>query len=128
MASPYLVYVASKIIDPSLDEAQYSKWYQEHHIPDIIKSGSLYRAAWYRSVHKESEMQWLAVYKCHDFEFMTVPEKLNAIPKSHALLGEGNMVWDVASFDMRHYELQSAHEASKLGQGESSFRKLGNHY
>lgn len=118
MSWSYLVYINSKVTDSSLDEESYNQWYQQFHIPDILKSGSVAMASWYRALPKES---WLALYYCHDFKFMTDPEKLNAIPKTHPLLSaEGKKVWEVASFDMRHYELRANTAAMEHEHGNNS--------
>ncbi|KAF4760401.1 hypothetical protein N7455_001169 [Penicillium solitum] len=105
MATPYLVFVGSYITSPTLNPEDYDKWYLKHHCRDVMYGGGIPSAAWYHALQADSKNQRLVLYNCKDFDFMLIPEKLDAIPKTHELLENGKHLYDVAQLDPRHYEI-----------------------
>ena len=123
MATPYLVFVGSYITSPTLNPEDYDKWYLEHHCRDVMYGGGIPSAAWYHALQADSKNQRLVLYNCKDFDFMLIPEKLDAIPKTHELLENGKHLYDVAQLDPRHYEIATPSVAKAIAKGETRISK-----
>jgi hypothetical protein len=116
MASPLVIYMNSKPTHPKLDDKAYGEWYKNHHIPDIIKTGTCDRAALYFSPQEDNPKRWLALYEVPDFKVMDPAVSAN-IPLTHELIPDGKPFWEVGEFDGRQYELASVYDPSGNGKG-----------
>jgi hypothetical protein len=71
-SKPGLLYVASKVVDPSLSEVAFFDWYENIHIPDIFKSGGASKATrWFALDPKSAKRPNLLTYPVEDTDFFT---------------------------------------------------------
>ncbi|PYH70853.1 uncharacterized protein BO88DRAFT_486923 [Aspergillus vadensis CBS 113365] len=104
MSSPQLwLYASSRLRDPTVTDENFSQWYQEHHVPDVLKTGSVTKGEFFRRLGPQKQFRWLAAYDCDDLDFME-PENFARIPKTHSMLGTTKSCLEIAEFDTRIFQ------------------------
>lgn len=74
-SDPGLLYVNSKIIQPEkLSNERYTRWYEETHIPDILKTAGIDEAHRWQALDPAAERPYLALYPLNDIGFLQSPE------------------------------------------------------
>jgi hypothetical protein len=96
--TPGLLYVNSKITEPSLSAETFTKWYNEIHVPDILATSGFKSA--FRYYGKGSDLPFLALYPLEDVNFLESRE-FHSIPSTSEILPKTGLSFDVASFDVR---------------------------
>lgn len=104
MSSSHLwLYASSRLRDPTVTDGVFSQWYQEHHVPDVLKTGSVRKGEFFRAIGPQKQFRWLAAYDCDDLDFME-PENFARIPKTHSMLGTTKSCLEFAEFDTRIFQ------------------------
>ncbi|OOG00302.1 hypothetical protein ASPCADRAFT_135845 [Aspergillus carbonarius ITEM 5010] len=115
MAAPqFWLYAQSRLNDPTVKDEAFRKWYQEYHVPDVLRTGSVSRGEFYEAIHPDKQYRWLAAYRCDDLDFMQ-PESFARIPKTHTSLGTTKSCMEIAEFDTRLFQ-----QSFVLKNGEDS--------
>lgn len=115
VTGPGLLYVNSKITDPSLSPELYKKWYEEIHIRDIFERKGIASAFRYYSTSPDSvERPYLALYPLEDVSFLT-SAAFKSIPVNSELLPKQKPIFEFADFDTRYYT-----HVKTISKGQSS--------
>ena len=81
------------------DEAKFNKWYNEVHIPMLMKFKGIKKVTRYKVLGESQEKgQYLAVYEYDSQETMNA---LNASPEFKAAIDEMNETWKGQMFDLK---------------------------
>lgn len=103
MAVPGLLYANAKITDDRLTPEVLDKWYEEIHIPDVLKTSGFESAIRYKSRDPNAERPYLALYPIKDINFLKTDE-FKTIPGHSPLLpGPSHLIYDFVHFDVRVY-------------------------
>ncbi|KAK4496019.1 hypothetical protein PRZ48_013288 [Zasmidium cellare] len=106
---PGLLYVNSKIIQPDkLSPEQYTRWYEETHIPDIFQTAGIDQAYRWQALDPAAERPYLALYPLKDTNFLQSSE-FKAIPVEEDEL-PGTKIFNLANFDTRYYKFVQLYE------------------
>jgi hypothetical protein len=124
LSGPGILWINSKVTDPaSLPVENFTKWYEQVHIPDIIAAGSKLPSegivsSWrYKCLDTSRPAPFLAVYKVPDMGFLQSPE-FKGIPMTHESLPDNGPIHRFAEFDARflgHVETWSSKSANGKG-------------
>jgi hypothetical protein len=116
--NPGLLWVNSKITTPdTLSDADFNKWYNTVHIPDIFKTSQMNSAFRYKSIDPSATSPYLATYPVPDVtwlggeEFMSIPVKSDCFP------GPSHNCFDFVNFDTRFYEFIHSYEKPGVQSG-----------
>lgn len=128
-SGPGLIYASSHITNPDLTPTVFNKWYNEHHINDILATNCVSHAARWECADKDPATavdQYLATYRVPDLQSLQGAE-FASIPMTHELLpggskaGQGGRTChESVDFDTGIYELVEVFEKEKHDQGKSS--------
>lgn len=65
--NPGLIWCNSKVTRPAeVSNKEFSRWYSERHVPDVIATGLIQEAYRYVSVDLDADVQFLALYYAED--------------------------------------------------------------
>lgn len=116
--APGLIFCRSKP-KPSLLTSVYNKWYSEIHVPDVLASGAIAKAARYRCRDDGYPIPYLAVYDVPDLtrlqsrEFAAIPMTSDLLPNPqrpcHAYV----------DLDTRFYAYVDEYVVGEVKDGES---------
>lgn len=116
---PGCLYVQSKISKPDiLDENTFLKWYDEHHIPDMLRTSAVKSAFRFQDIDSEAGKPYLVIYPLNDLGFLSSDEFRNVSVQGDPLPGAGN-VFDMADFDARFDSLIQVYDPTEKGKGVS---------
>ncbi|KAK3332387.1 hypothetical protein B0T19DRAFT_457059 [Cercophora scortea] len=121
MSSPFskepkagLAYVQSRISSPSLSPETYRKWYEEAHIPDVLRACAPNIVSAHRfhsSDTAKTDYPYLTLYPVRDTAWLRTDDcSFFRVDLHHELLPgpsdspERGFIFDVARFDFRFYE------------------------
>ncbi|PYH88613.1 hypothetical protein BO71DRAFT_467507 [Aspergillus ellipticus CBS 707.79] len=99
----YWLYTASHVRDPRVKDEAYSQWYQDHHVPDVMRAGSISKGSFYKNLSPTSGFRWLAAYDCADLDVLK-PQNVAKIPKKHECLGTDRSCLEFAEFDIKQFQ------------------------
>lgn len=144
MLSPYLLRVISK--PTKVDGEQWTKWYLDEHVPDLINSETAVRAGFYHAfddfdlstktpanskqtklrdqqlnhtdIEPPGEKRFLAMYQT-EFEDPFATENMKKVRLQSDML-PGREVMASAEFDVRVYKLIENYDPKGLGEGSLS--------
>ena len=127
ISGPGILFVNSKIARNDLiDEKLYLQWYDEDHIPEILKTSGVRSALRFKDVNGDkAEMPYLAMYPMEDIGF-TQSEEFRKIKVHSPMLPGQNSIYDLCDFDVRVYKLVQVFEPKGNKKGKlaiSSFCK-----
>jgi uncharacterized protein (TIGR02118 family) len=95
--SRYLNIVATECVPG--DEAKFNKWYNEVHIPMLMRFKGIKKVTRYKVMGESKEKgQYLAIYEYDSQEAMSA---LNASPEFKAAIDEMNETWKGQMFDLK---------------------------
>jgi hypothetical protein len=118
---PGLLYVNSKIDSAKISPEVFTKWYEDEHIPDILRSSGMNSAYRYYTNPKEkapNSRPYLALYPLEDVFFLQT-EEFNSIPVHSDLVpSSGRCIFDVADFDVRYYTNLGKVDSQSEGSGK----------
>ncbi|ORY58789.1 uncharacterized protein BCR38DRAFT_477628 [Pseudomassariella vexata] len=102
---PGLMFVASSVVDPNrTSDALFTKFYNEEHLPDVIRSGRTRFALRYKSTNPDSTMPYMAIYPVEDYHQMDLEENLRFAEQTRqSFVFEGADVFDLVNFEIRPY-------------------------
>ncbi|KAK5717026.1 hypothetical protein LTR17_016168 [Elasticomyces elasticus] len=119
--NPGLLFVNSKITRPDeLSDDAYTKWYEEVHIPDILKTSGISEASRFLSIDPKSERPYLALYPLEDLDFLQTDEFFS-IPVHHDSIPGSHAIFDFGDFDTRYYKFVQHYEAENAKSGQPNF-------
>ncbi|KAK3682199.1 hypothetical protein B0T22DRAFT_278861 [Podospora appendiculata] len=106
---PGLAYVQSRITSPALTPETYRKWYEEVHIPDVLRACAPHITSAHRFLSPSPEKTtypYLTLYPIRDTAWLRTADcSLFRVPLHHDLLPSADrFIFDVAAFDFRFYE------------------------
>lgn len=115
MANPALLFVTSRILDPTVTpDPQFNKMYNEEHLPDVLTYTPQITtlALRYKNSNPSSPHPYLALYPLQDTSFFTTGtlEKLTADTR-HSRTFNGQDILQLVHFDPRPYEKIQSFEA-----------------
>lgn len=121
---PGLLYVNSQIDSAKISPEVFTKWYEDEHISDILRTSGMNSAYRYYTTSTEEAKEeepnsrpYLALYPLEDISFLET-EEFKSIPVHSDLVPtEGRCIFDVADFDVRYY--------TSLGREESQSAEIG---
>ncbi|KAH7025153.1 uncharacterized protein B0I36DRAFT_367037 [Microdochium trichocladiopsis] len=91
-AGPGLIYASSHITSPDLTPDVFNRWYNEHHIPDVLATGAVSHAARWEVADRDPATRgpdpYLATYRVPDMRALQ-GEAFARIPMTHELLPGG---------------------------------------
>jgi len=108
MPTPGLLYVLSK--PKGIDEALFTKWYDEVHVPDVIASGGFKTGTRYKAFNPKEvagSKEYLAIYPTDDVNFFNSKEFENLPLHDKMLENKDNKdgsAGAVIDFEQRRYE------------------------
>jgi len=104
MSQKGILWAASKIKNTdSVSPATYGKWYNEVHVPDVLKTSQIHSAFRYKNIDPSSERPYLALYPVGDTNFVDSKE-FAEIPVTSDLFPGGRSVYEFADMDARFYD------------------------
>ncbi|CAK7215426.1 hypothetical protein SCUCBS95973_002468 [Sporothrix curviconia] len=112
-----ILWINSKVTDPlSLPVDEFTRWYEDVHIPDIIaaRDGGIISSWRYQCTDAGRAAPYLAVYKCPNMGFIQSTE-FKSIPMTHHSLPGNGPIHRFADFDARflkHVETWSSPDAA----------------
>jgi hypothetical protein len=120
--SPYLLWVNSRPINKTT-EAQWTEWYTEEHIPDLVNHHASTRACLYTETHEfpgartdgKNEKKFLALYQSDFAEPLKSKEYLDIRTTSEIL--PGKVIHGAGDFNARNYELIQDYDPNNIGEG-----------
>ncbi|KAI1845264.1 hypothetical protein JX266_008574 [Neoarthrinium moseri] len=119
ISGPGCLYVESKISRSDiLDEATYTKWYEEDHIPEILETSGIKSARRFRDIDPNADTPFLAIYPLEDVAFLTSDEFRQISVKSD-LLPDTGLVYSLADFGVRYDNLIQVYDPTKKGKGHT---------
>ncbi len=62
------MYAAST--DGDLSDSDYRTWYQLQHIPDVLRTGSVDKGAFYHATQPGNLTKWPVTYHCYDIDLV----------------------------------------------------------
>jgi antibiotic biosynthesis monooxygenase (ABM) superfamily enzyme len=62
---PTVLFVVKATIPPDKEDA-FNRWYNEEHVPDVLKFRGLVSAHRYKAIEGEDKYQYMAVYEFQD--------------------------------------------------------------
>jgi hypothetical protein len=115
-----MVWVNSKITNTSaITPSNFSKWYEEVHIPDMLKAG-VKTAFLYKNIDPKADRPWFALYLIPEMALLSTKE-FGAIPMTSDFFDIPSKRGDeVADFDGRVYEFIQSYEKEGVKPGEWS--------
>ena len=115
-----LVWVNSKITNTSaITPSNFSKWYEEVHVPDMLKAG-VKTAFLYKNIDPKADRPWFALYLIPEMALLSTKE-FGAIPMTSDFFDIPSKRGDeVADFDGRVYEFIQSYEKEGVKPGEWS--------
>ena len=117
-ATAGLLYVLTKIKDPSFSEENFNKWYSTVHIQDINASGLSDLAIRYKNVNPAARWPYLAVYRVPDIAKFNDKNITGSIPMTHELLPAGKNWKDLLESDSRPFTVLQKFEGQIKKEGE----------
>ncbi|KXL44410.1 hypothetical protein M433DRAFT_155048 [Acidomyces richmondensis BFW] len=119
--NPGLLYVNSKITKPNeLSPENYTKWYEQVHIPDIFKTSGIKEASRWKNIEPAGERPYLAMYPLEDLDFLQTDE-FKAIPVHDEQLPGSHAIFDFADFDTRYYKWVQTYEPKNTKENQPNF-------
>lgn len=119
ISGPGILFVESGISQPDvLDEKTFMKWYDEDHIPEILRTSGVSSARRFKSVDTTVDKPYLSMYAMNDLSFVLGEEFKNISVHSDILPGSG-ICYDLAEFQLRFDTLIQVYDPLKKGKGES---------
>ncbi|KAL3471349.1 hypothetical protein BJX99DRAFT_263369 [Aspergillus californicus] len=121
MAPPQaLLYVTSRVrAPPRISSEDFNAWYDNEHVPDILKTSGVNAAYRYNACAARSG-PYLAVYPVRDMQFFGSQEYLTIPTSSDTLPGPTHLCFDIADFDSRAYATLAEIEDPDMPPGPSS--------
>jgi hypothetical protein len=110
MPTPGILWVSSKIANPSLLPDTFRKWYDEVHVPHILETSGMKTAFRYEAIDSNAERPFFAYYPVKDIAFLASDEFYKIPLTSDLLPGPSHSVFASADFDMRYYEWVQTYE------------------
>jgi len=127
MSGKGLMFVNSRITSPLLDEATFLKWYDEDHIPEILATGGMPTAIRFIDEGARAQLKdhgndspspaarpYLHVYPVQDVAFFRTSQFAD-IGVTSDLLPGSKLVYDLADFDVRFYNLVQVYDPTNKG-------------
>ena len=114
MAGDDLLFAFSHITNHSLTDETYNEWYDAVHIPDLLKTSGITRAYRYRNTTSDPP-PYLAIYPT-TIAFLQTPEVMS-IPMSSDMLPASHYLFDIVSYDTRHYKHIQTFEPPNIKPG-----------
>jgi hypothetical protein len=113
-----LVWVNSKITNTSaITPSNFSKWYDEVHIPDMLKAG-VRTAFLYKNIDSKADRPWFALYLIPEMVLLSTKE-FSSIPMTSDFFDVPSKRGDeVADFDGRVYQFIHSYEKEGVKPGE----------
>jgi hypothetical protein len=125
LSGPGILWINSKVTKPDkLSVEEFTRWYEEVHIPDIIaaKPGGIIASWRYQCLDPERTAPFLAVYSCPDLAFLQSAE-FKAIPMTHDTLPGNGPIHLFADFDARFYKRVHVYETEQTKPGRVFLKK-----
>jgi hypothetical protein len=105
-----LFFVKSAISNKSLSDTAFNKWYDEVHVPDVVKTSGVTSAFRYKSIDPAAEKPYLALYAIPDISFCD-SEEFNSIPiNDDCFAAPKHLCFDDVDFEVRLYKRLHAFE------------------
>ena len=115
---PGILLVRTKFDPNATNSETFRKWYDQVHIPDLLSTSGPESAFRFEVAGDVSPATWpyLAVYPLRNIGWL-LSEELAMVPLTSDILpGPTRHVQDVASFDMRSYELLAEEGSGDRGK------------
>ncbi|KAK3679195.1 hypothetical protein LTR78_000756 [Recurvomyces mirabilis] len=118
---PGILFANSKIKKPDqLSKEEYTRWYEQVHIPDIFKTSGIKEASRWTALDPSQDRPFLALYPLDDLDFLDTDE-FKAIPVHDDNLPGSGEIFDLADFDTRYYKLAQLYEPENAKSGQPDF-------
>jgi hypothetical protein len=121
LKGPGLLYVNSKIASSRLSSEVFTRWYEEEHIPDILRTSGMNSAYRYYTTSKKKASvgrPYLALYPLKDVSFLQTDEFKSIPVHSDLVPSESRSIFDVAEFDARYYINLGKEESQGAGKSK----------
>lgn len=115
-----LLWVNSKITKPDeLSKEDFTKWYDEIHVPDVLKmpSKKITSARRYESIDPSADRPYLAIYPVEDIQFVETPEFLKIPVHDNVFPGPSHLCFDYAEIDTRIYDHIDTYQKDGVNAG-----------
>jgi hypothetical protein len=127
--SPHLLWVNSRPTNQTT-EAQWSKWYTEEHIPDLVSHHASTRACLYNETYSfpgaptdvKNENKFLALYQSDFAEPLKSKEYIGIRTTSELL--PTKVIHEAGEFNARNYELIQDYDPKNIGEGSKFYYSL----
>lgn len=104
MPAPGLMFVTSKAKDHVSDE-QYNRFYNEEHLPDVLKYGLCEIALRYKNTNPKAKIPYLALYPIADAGYFTSPDAGKIVEETRISKTFNNEdIYNHIDFGLRPYE------------------------
>lgn len=128
MPTPGLMFVSSRILDPSkTSDEKYNRFYNEEHLPDILnynKAKVSSVALRYKNVNTKSTLPYLALYPLEDASFLQSPDLSKLVEDNRVSKTFDNTdMYEHIEFGLRPYEKIQTFEG--YGHAEKSGDERG---
>jgi hypothetical protein len=121
LSGPGILLAATHIIDSTLSDETFNKWYNEIHIPDVVATGGVTQATRFRNANPDAAEKYLALYHVPDLS-VVASEKFKNIPEKHEMLPGGKSIRDLVNMEVRFYKLVQVDPESKEQDGKPTKR------
>lgn len=112
-----ITWVSGKITKPdAISLADFESWYNDIHVPDIIKATGISAAYRYRAIDPSADRPYLALYPASDMEALASKDLAGVRQTSEYFPGSGRHA-DFADFDIRFYEFIQGFEKEGVAAG-----------
>jgi hypothetical protein len=116
-SGPGLMFVSSAITNTTeLSEETFHKWYNDIHIPDVLKTGAVKHVARFKNADPGVEYPFVVLYVLPDLAF-AASEEFKTIPNRHPMLPGSGLCFDSMKFDIRFYRLIQEDPETDSGAG-----------
>ncbi|KAK4543639.1 hypothetical protein LTR36_005284 [Oleoguttula mirabilis] len=125
MPTPGLMFVGSRVLDQSkTSDAKYNEFYNNEHLPDVLKRGVSKVALRYKNANTSSPMPYVALYPLDDASYLQSPDLAKSVEETRSSKTFDNTdIYEHIHFDLRGYEKIQTFEG--YGHADKSGKERG---
>jgi len=104
----------------NLTDEKFNEWYNDVHIPDVLKIVGIHSAYRYKSIQSASNSAYLALYPISNISLLESPELRSILTISDYFPGSSYSCYDYAKFESRFYEHIDGYEKPGAKSGPAN--------